>query len=264
MPGAVLTTGFHETGWRKWSAVSVCAPQGSSTEELRLGDHRYEIGFVAVQELRLGDTPRFGFCRIIFIQLSGSPSVAKLCGACHAFADCCCSAYLDVICNRYVMGWWPWTDVGKKINGKVMRFCYAYLILHRFVRGTISPNPTAPPSHRLFPRRRTEPAWGYWVCGHRVLCHRLTGTFVACNSRYLKSWVANFLEGPFWTNVDQTKYYRDFPCSEPIAVPHVSISPFYVSSSVSICVAIRCNGVTPQRCTVKIYFVSLPLTLHEP
>jgi hypothetical protein len=30
-----------------------------------------------------------------------------------------------------------------------MRFCYAYLILHRFVRGTISPNPTAPPSRRL-------------------------------------------------------------------------------------------------------------------
>jgi hypothetical protein len=92
----------------------------------------------------------------------------------------------------------------------------------------------------------------FWVCGHRVPCHRLIGTFVACNSRHLKSWVANSLEGPFWTNVGQTKYCRDFSRSGPIAVPHVSISPFHVSSSVSICVAIRCNGVTPQWCTIKI------------
>jgi hypothetical protein len=38
---------------------------------------------------------------------------------------------------------------------------------------------------------------GDFVCGHRVPCHRLTGTFVACNSRHLKSWVGNFSEGPF-------------------------------------------------------------------
>jgi hypothetical protein len=93
---------------------------------------------------------------------------------------------------------------------------------------------------------------GYWVCGHRVPCHRLTGTFVACNSCHLKSRVANSSEGPFWTNVGQTKYCRDFSCSGPIMVPHVSISPFHVSSSMSICVAIRCNGVTLQWCTVKI------------
>jgi hypothetical protein len=40
---------------------------------------------------------------------------------------------------------------------------------------------------------------GYFVCGHRVPWHRLTGAFVACNRRYLKSWVGNFSEGPFWT-----------------------------------------------------------------
>jgi hypothetical protein len=38
---------------------------------------------------------------------------------------------------------------------------------------------------------------GYSVCGHQVVWHRLTGAFVACNRRYLKSWVGNFSEGPF-------------------------------------------------------------------
>jgi hypothetical protein len=38
-------------------------------------------------------------------------------------------------------------------------------------------------------------AESYLVCG-RVFYHRLTGTFVACNSRHLKSWVANFSEDP--------------------------------------------------------------------
>jgi hypothetical protein len=93
---------------------------------------------------------------------------------------------------------------------------------------------------------------GDFVCGHRVPWHRLTGTFVACNRCHLKSWIGNSSEGPFRTNVGQTKYCRDFSRSRPIAVPHVSISLFHVSSSVSIYVAIRCNGVTPQRCTVKI------------
>jgi hypothetical protein len=36
-----------------------------------------------------------------------------------------------------------------------------------------------------------------FVCGHRVPCHRLTGIFLACNRRHLKSWVGNFSEGPF-------------------------------------------------------------------
>jgi hypothetical protein len=39
---------------------------------------------------------------------------------------------------------------------------------------------------------------GYFVCGHRVPWHRLTGAFVACNRRDLKSWVGNSSEGPFW------------------------------------------------------------------
>jgi hypothetical protein len=70
-----------------------------------------------------------------------------------------------------------------------------------------------------------ETRWGYFVCGHRVPCHRLTGTFVACNSRHLKSWVGNSSEGPFWMKWGQTKYCRDFSHFGPIAVPHVSISP---------------------------------------
>jgi hypothetical protein len=32
---------------------------------------------------------------------------------------------------------------------------------------------------------------GDFVCGHRVPWHRLTGTFVACNRRHLKSWIGN-------------------------------------------------------------------------
>jgi hypothetical protein len=38
---------------------------------------------------------------------------------------------------------------------------------------------------------------GDFVCGHRVPWHRLTCAFVACNRRYLKSWVGNSSEGPF-------------------------------------------------------------------
>jgi hypothetical protein len=80
-------------------------------------------------------------------------------------------------------------------------------------------------------------------CGHQVVWYRLTGAFVAYNRRYLKSWVGNSSEGPFWTKWGQTKYCRDFSRLGPTTVPHVSISPFHVSSSVSICVAIRCNRV---------------------
>jgi hypothetical protein len=38
---------------------------------------------------------------------------------------------------------------------------------------------------------------GDFVCGHRVPWHRLTGTFLACNRRHLKSWIGNSSEGPF-------------------------------------------------------------------
>jgi hypothetical protein len=48
----------------------------------------------------------------------------------------------------------------------------------------------------------------------------------------LKSLVANSSEGPLWTNIGQSKYWHGFPHSEPIAVPHVSISPFMV---VAVC-----------------------------
>jgi hypothetical protein len=99
-----------------------------------------------------------------------------------------------------------------------------------------------------------EPALilGDFICGHRVPWHRLTGAFVAYNRRHLKSWVGNYSEGSYWTKWGQTKYCRDFSRFGPIAVPHVSIFPFHVSFSVSICVAIRYNGVSRQRCTVKI------------
>jgi hypothetical protein len=40
---------------------------------------------------------------------------------------------------------------------------------------------------------------GDLVCGHQVVWYRLTGAFVACNRRYLRSWVGNSSEGPFWT-----------------------------------------------------------------
>jgi hypothetical protein len=44
---------------------------------------------------------------------------------------------------------------------------------------------------------RGERSWGDFVCGHRVPWHRLTGAFVACNRRHLKSWVGNSSEGPY-------------------------------------------------------------------
>jgi hypothetical protein len=90
------------------------------------------------------------------------------------------------------------------------------------------------PQRPAFPVRVSAHMLGDFVCGHRVPWHTLTGTFVACNRRHLKSWVGNFSEGPFWMKWGQTKYCRDFFRSGPIAVPHVSISPFHVSSSVSI------------------------------
>jgi hypothetical protein len=49
------------------------------------------------------------------------------------------------------------------------------------------------------PEMRIGTIRGYFVCGRRVPWHRLTGAFVACNRRDLKSWVGNSSEGPFWT-----------------------------------------------------------------
>jgi hypothetical protein len=61
----------------------------------------------------------------------------------------------------------------------------------------VSCHPRVQPFGPLLPARQRH--GGYFVCGHQVSWHRLTGAFVACNRHDLKSWVGNSSEGPFWT-----------------------------------------------------------------